>query len=438
MKIIITLIGWVAMALILAGCGNSASKIPEISSAEDTVKIMVASDLHYLSPKLTDHGEAFVKAIESSDGKVMMYIEELTDAFVDKVIEEKPDVLILSGDLTFNGEMESHNDFITKLSKVEDAGIPVLVIPGNHDIDNRSAALYRGDSVTSQTSITKLEFRKKYKRFGPEECISQDANSFSYMYAVRSDLRILMLDTNSDNDNTASRGTLKWMRTQLEEAREAGARVITVSHQNTHRHNSVFWQGFVINNYKDVETLYEEFGVLCNFSGHMHMQHIARDGVPEVATSALSLSPNQYGIITYDGQALRYENVRLSVSEWAKKNGSKDSNLLDFETYARDFFRNTTIAQNLEILSGTDLSEHEKETMAESFMQLNCAYFAGDPVDTKGNCEGIDLWESQSRLALSRYVMSIVSEEPANHHSLTVEVTEPPESTDPDSVPSDS
>lgn len=422
------------MALILAGCGNSASKNPETTSAEKPVKVIVASDLHYLSPKLTDKGEAFTEAIENSDGKVMMYSEELADAFVDKVIEEKSDALILSGDLTFNGEMESHDDLIVKIAKIKEAGIPVLVIPGNHDIDNAYAALYQGDTVTRQTSITKLDFRKKYHDFGPEKALSQDKYSFSYMYALRSDLRILMLDTNSDNDNIASEGTLKWMRTQLEEARKAGARVVGVSHQNTHIHNQVFWQGFVINNYEDVEALYEEFGVLCNLSGHMHMQHIVRDGVPEVATSALCLSPDQYGEITYDGETLQYENVKLSVSEWAEKNGSDDPNLLDFEDYARNFFQSTTIARNLKALSDLDLSEEEKEQMAESFMELNCAYFAGDPVDTESNREGISLWEAQSQLSLSTYVMSIVHETPADHHHLTVKVTDADGSTGADAA----
>ena len=69
----------------------------------DQVTLFVATDLHYLSPELTDHGAYFQQMIRDGDGKAMEYCEELTDAFVEQVIAQRPDVLILSGELTFNG-----------------------------------------------------------------------------------------------------------------------------------------------------------------------------------------------------------------------------------------------------------------------------------------------------------------------------------------------
>ena len=67
-------------------------------------KILVATDIHYLSPSLNDHGACFEKTILNGDGKALAYIDELTDAFVEQVIREKPAALILSGDLTLNGK----------------------------------------------------------------------------------------------------------------------------------------------------------------------------------------------------------------------------------------------------------------------------------------------------------------------------------------------
>lgn len=101
--------------------------------------LFVASDLHYLSPELTDNGEYFHKLIENGDGKAMGFCEDITDAFITQVIGQKPDVLILSGDLTFNGEKASHTVLAEKLSAVKEAGIPVLVLPGNHDLENPMA-----------------------------------------------------------------------------------------------------------------------------------------------------------------------------------------------------------------------------------------------------------------------------------------------------------
>ena len=72
--------------------------------SEETLNIMVATDLHYLSKSINDGGEAFCNVMSKGDGKVMTYIEEIVDAFVLEVIKRKPDALILLGDLTFNSE----------------------------------------------------------------------------------------------------------------------------------------------------------------------------------------------------------------------------------------------------------------------------------------------------------------------------------------------
>ena len=44
--------------------------------SEETLRIMIATDIHYLSKKINDGGEAFANLMAKSDGKVMKYIEE--------------------------------------------------------------------------------------------------------------------------------------------------------------------------------------------------------------------------------------------------------------------------------------------------------------------------------------------------------------------------
>ena len=93
----------------------------------------MATDLHYLSPSIVERGEVFEKVYLGGDGKQMNYMSEIPDAFIEDVIKQKPDGLILSGDLTFNGEKKSHEELAEKFKKVEKSGVPVMVIPGNHD-----------------------------------------------------------------------------------------------------------------------------------------------------------------------------------------------------------------------------------------------------------------------------------------------------------------
>ncbi|WP_287895528.1 metallophosphoesterase [Clostridium sp.] len=56
--------------------------------------------------------------------------------FLEEVRTAHPSALVLSGDLSQNGEKANHEALAEKLERVQAAGIPVLVIPGNHDINH--------------------------------------------------------------------------------------------------------------------------------------------------------------------------------------------------------------------------------------------------------------------------------------------------------------
>ena len=119
-------------------------------------KIIIASDLHVLAKGLTDGGAVFTKKMD--DGKTTLYSGEIVEAFLDEVLVERPDALVLSGDLTFEGERLSHLELAGMLKKVQDAGIQVLAIPGNHDINNpRASAYFDADDMTDDTAGYRVE-----------------------------------------------------------------------------------------------------------------------------------------------------------------------------------------------------------------------------------------------------------------------------------------
>ena len=139
-----TRLAFLALTALALACCILLNREPGLNVADrgllEKQTIIVASDLHYLSPALTDHGPYFQYLIENADGKVTAYGEELVEAFVAQVLEKAPDALILSGDLTFNGAEQSHMELATLLRPLKDAGIRVLVLPGNHDLENPMSA----------------------------------------------------------------------------------------------------------------------------------------------------------------------------------------------------------------------------------------------------------------------------------------------------------
>ena len=68
-----------------------------------SVKIVVASDIHYLASELYDDGDAFMSLLKNDDGKATMYVEEIVDKFIDEMLKLKPEMVVISGDISFEG-----------------------------------------------------------------------------------------------------------------------------------------------------------------------------------------------------------------------------------------------------------------------------------------------------------------------------------------------
>ena len=389
--------------------GKQNSK--EENKTQNQVTLVVATDLHYLAPTLTDGGEFFRQYIENGDGKVIPYCEEITEAFVEQVIAKKPNAVILSGDLTFNGEKESHIALAEKLARIEEKGIPVYVLPGNHDLKNAKAASFQGDSYSFVESIDALEFTEPYQEFGFGEAIARDENSLSYITELTPELWLLMVDVNTlDSPGTVKRETLDWVEQQLQEAEEKGVQVLAVSHQNLLQHNSLLSFGYMMGKNEKLLDLYEKYQVICNLSGHIHLQHIGKsdNNFPELVTSSLMVSPNQYGVLTLDGETAEYHTTSVDVAAWAKENGKE--NLADFAEASYTFMWNTAYNQAFRRLEG---STNAKQ-LSTFYADVNTAYFAGRMDELQWDEVQFAGWKEQGSFIAS-YLQSISEDGFKNH-----------------------
>lgn len=411
------LAAWLAaLFFLLTACGAKEDVPPETCAAAP-VTLVQATDLHYISPTICDNGAAFHTLVEHSDGKAMFYIQEILETFVAEMEELKPDAVLLTGDLTLLGAKASHEDLVKLLEKLQEAGIQALVIPGNHDLDSTSALSFSGEDYASTDSITADEFEALYAPFGPEQALSQDEHTLSYVYALRKDLRVVMLDANGGGWCSVPDETVEWVEKQLKAAKKAGAKVIAASHQNIDIHNPRFTWGYQIVEGDALAALYEKYGVVCNLSGHLHNQHIVGGAVPEVATSALSIAPNQYGIIRYNGKTCSYETKQLDVSTWAEKNGRTDPELLDFAAYSAEFMVSVNRDKTAAKLADSGLDEADIALLADTFGRLNAAYFAGAPFDPTPYEAVVELWQAKVG---NGYLESVLAGAGEEHRVLTV------------------
>lgn len=320
------------------------------------VTIMVATDPHFLAPGLTDGGEAFLSVVTHADGKYMQRIGEITDALFEHAASERPAALILSGDLTFNGERESHEAFAAKCAALEETGVPVLVLPGNHDLNRPDAVRFEGNQTVPVENITAADFRRIYAAFGYDEALSEDAHSLSYVSRLCDGLRLLFVDCNADaGSDTIPEETFAWIEAQLQAAQDAGERVVAVSHQTVLQHNARFVDGFAVTNRARLLRLYREYHVALNLSGHMHIQHVRQEsGFTEIVTGALSVQPCSCGVLTLTERGGDYAS-RSAVSA-------------ELQSEATAFFRGNAFHQGM---AAGD------EDMAKYLADLNTAYFSG-------------------------------------------------------------
>ena len=378
-------------------------------------RAVIASDLHYIAPELTDGGPGYQQILKNGDSKFMPYVEEITDAFLDEVLADPPDVVLLTGDLTFNGAEISHRRLAGKLQRLEDAGIPVLVLPGNHDVYNENAALYRGGSFERVPFASGESFAEIYRDFGPGEALSADSDSLSYVWQLNEQVWIMMLDENTAHDFCGlSDRSFQWIEAQLQKAREEGRFVLVAGHQNVFQH-SIFRGGYVIQGTQRLQELLRRYGVPLCLSGHLHTQHVqSEDGLTEIATSALCSYPCQYAVLTAEDGRLRYGTRRLDLAAWAERNGRPDAVFQDFAGAAGVYMDAHFTPAGMAPLVDDPVLWAE---MLAYLQALNRAYFSGDlreiaALDPDGRLAG--LWAEENGMT-AWYLRSVLDEEGNDH-----------------------
>jgi 3',5'-cyclic AMP phosphodiesterase CpdA len=74
------------------------------------------------------------RLIHLSDLHFGAHDQRLVDAVAERVDEEKPDLVVISGDFTQRAKTEQFKEACDFLERLRDAGHDVLAVPGNHDV----------------------------------------------------------------------------------------------------------------------------------------------------------------------------------------------------------------------------------------------------------------------------------------------------------------
>lgn len=288
-------------AAVLVTSGISTMALTQ--NAGNTLKIASMSDTHYLSPDMIKD-TADYKTHLNSDRKMFTESSAILDKMLDTVREDKPDVLLISGDLTKDGELEGHRALAKKLEELKNdlPKLHVYVTNGNHDVRNSNAMNFNTtdglavpatrtqpqDFIEAYTNVTYND-SSVFARYTPPA--GEQAGQLSYAARPKDGYTFIVIDSgrySSDNTDSGrdehetsgaiSQGLEAWVLGQIKEAKLRGDTVIGMQHHGMVPHFGLepdILPEYLVNDYERLSQEFADAGMQYIFTGHMHANDIA-------------------------------------------------------------------------------------------------------------------------------------------------------------------
>ncbi len=307
--------GFVTFSIAGAGAVVAAAAAPEAARADEPalapaptdypnqIKIVHLSDTHLFSKCLYKDCPDFTIA-ENSDRKMFRESGDIIKKAMDEIVAYEPDLVILSGDLTKDGELACHRDIHEMLSgarkKIEASGKKAhfCVINGNHDINNDLNGRDFSSGHAEHTELVDpLAFKELYADCGYDDAIAMfdqggsKGGSLSYVVRPVKGVTLIAIDSckystdqnGLDVDEHVTSGVvgeklLQWVESQAKQARAAGDIVLATQHHGVVPHFSMepaLMGDYLVDNYEECQRRYADAGVSAVFTGHMHANDIA-------------------------------------------------------------------------------------------------------------------------------------------------------------------
>ena len=328
----------------------SAAELP--MKQEESLKIATLSDAHYLSPDMIKDTEDFQTHL-NSDRKMFAESDAFLTALLDTIKGDDPDVLLISGDLTKDGEKEGHEALAEKLEAFREEEMPdlhIYVTPGNHDLNNSNGMNFNTEDGVAVPAgrTTQDDFKQIYAdvtyhdetviaTFQPEE--GKQGGGLSYVARPKDGFTIISIDsarysadnTDSGMDEHETSGAIsadleQWVLEQIAAAKQRGDTVIGMEHHGMIPHFSMepdLLPMYLVNDYERLSREFADAGMQYIFTGHMHANDIA------------SLTTEQ-GNTLYDietGSVVTYPSPARSVTITRNIENGTVQESMDVKTY---------------------------------------------------------------------------------------------------------
>lgn len=243
--------------------------------------ITVLTDTHYYSKEIGICGSAYDTANSRSQKLLAESAEVLNSAFEQIIADKSNDIILISGDLTNNGELNSHKEFIEMLRNLKNNGKKVFVITATHDFRNGGVSdAYNGDNKIQTPAAVREMLFDMYREFGPDQAISVHKESMSYIVQLCDGYRLFALndDTNHSGKSGFSDECFQWISDRAKEAHKDNQIIIAMTHHPLIAPSPIYeiiGKGDMLGDYdRRIEQL-ADLGIQFMFTGHTHIHNIS-------------------------------------------------------------------------------------------------------------------------------------------------------------------
>ena len=337
-RILAALVTLVMMAVLLPAGAETAE------TASRTIRLVIMTDLHYASLYNPDEpGDALYNASQS-EVRLMHENDMILDAALREAAGLNPDALLISGDMSSNGELGGIETLARKLRNLKSQdgfrNTGIYVVNGNHDLNNSYAADFTSGDVKAAGRIQPEDFRRTfsnglgygendhwaggsrsdYKPAEDDPYAMRHHGSLSYAADIADGVTLIVLDTaiyrseNGDPDHYyneaqqtsgyVSDDLLQWAVNQANAARDRNNLVLVMAHHALIPHYSTseekaawFMDNVRIPNWEDVTNTLADAGAVAVLTGHSHVNDISVHVTPnnnvfyDIETASISAYP---------------------------------------------------------------------------------------------------------------------------------------------------
>lgn len=286
------------------------------------------TDPHYFAPSLGCSGKEYddfmhyeQKCFAETSSICRSVFDYLKNA-------DQADFVLIAGDLSFNGEKKSHEEFLELLYELKSSGKKIYVVTADHDFKWEDGETFAFDENGrySPERTKREDLPELYKDFGFGDAIARDDEHLSYVAQVADGVRLLAIncDFKKKGKYYFKEEQIEWIKKQAKKAREDNQTMFAMCHYPILPGQPLFSliSPIMIKDAYDFATFLADEGIHLIFTGHMHNQSINEittekgNKLYDVTTGAIIASPAVIRYVDIKDDTAEIKSIPTPDFEW--------------------------------------------------------------------------------------------------------------------------